>query len=60
MKVKNIIDMLSKLDPEMEVVINDGDKFVTMEFEAKVVPYRHSSGMYYKDEALVISPKKRS
>lgn len=59
MKAKDMIKMLSKLDSDMEVVMNDGDKFVAIEFETKIVPYKHSNGMYYKDEALVFSPKKR-
>lgn len=58
MKVKDLISMLSKFDPDMEVVTDNGDKLVAMEFETKIAPYKHSSGMYYKDEALVIKPKK--
>ncbi len=56
MRIKDVIEKLSKYDPDIEVVVGvDGD-FFSPNFKRDIVSYKHNyNGVSYKDEAIVLS-----
>lgn len=56
MRIKDVIEKLSKYDPDTEVVVGvDGD-FFSPNLKRDIVLYKHNySGISYKDEAIVLS-----
>ena len=58
MRIGDFIAYLNELDPNMELVINTGDKYVSPKIKKDVVTYKHGyNGVTYKDDAIVLADK---
>ena len=56
MRIKDVIEKLSKYDQNLELVVDVDGEFFSPNFKRDIVPFKHAfNGVAYKDEAIVLS-----
>lgn len=58
MKIKDLIEQLNQYDPEIEVVVNIDNSYISPKLTKDIVPFKHNfNGVFYKDDAIVLSER---
>ena len=56
MKIKDVIENLSKYDQNLELVIDVEGEFFSPKLKRDIVPFKHHyNGVMYKDEAVILT-----